>query len=419
MRKNIQLKIKIKLRHYHEKSMFHKKTLVSCCATLFILSLIGCAHTSQFQNLTQLQLLQDDINGIDGLDNPRVAKLNNTGSQLFVVSSDDDSLAIFDVSNDFNLSLSQVFKNDENITGLRGANKVVISNDGLFAYVISFYDSALVIFKKEVDGKFHFQHAYSDKIKWWEYKGKPIVSSLQKLSLLGAYDIEINAASDQLYIASSVSNAVSIFNINKDGFPIFSHAIRDTDNINYDLEGAVDVLISPNNSKLFVAGYNENAINVFYKQDELKFNLSQRLINNSDGIKDLEQPQSMTISSDGLFLYVACSNGSIVVFNQNDNGQFDFLQSITHVGQDVLAGAGSITLSPDNQTIFVASETDNAIAIFSKNNDGTLKFKSAMTNKEMKKNTLLGASSVNVSFDGKYLLVTAGKGNSLSIFRIE
>jgi len=403
--------------------MFYYKSLFYFFSILFLSSLIGCASNPQYQNLTQSYLLQDEVNNIDGLDNPRVAKLNNNETQLFVVSADDDSLTIFDVSNDFSLSLSQVFKNDQNITGLRGANKVAISKDNQFAYVVSFYDSALVIFKKGLDGKFHYQHTYSDKIKWWEYKGKPIASSLQKLALLGAYDIEINHASNQLYIASSVSNAISIFNINKDGFPIFSHAVRDTDNINFGLQGSVDVLLSPNNSKLFTAGYNEDAINVFYKRDKLNFSLGQSLVNNSNGVKNLENPQSMAISDDGLHLYVACGKGAIVVFNQNSKGQFEFLQSITNVGQPVLAGAGSITISPDNQTLFVAAETGNAISIFSKNIDGTLDFKTAITNnnfnKEFNKDSLLGASSVNISADGKHLLVTAGKGNSLSIFEIK
>ncbi|PAJ74068.1 hypothetical protein CJF42_12615 [Pseudoalteromonas sp. NBT06-2] len=398
--------------------MFYYKPLFTFLCILFLFSLVGCTFNPQYQNLKQLLLLQDEINDIDGLDNPRIAKLNNEATQLFVVSADDDSLAVFDVSNDFDLSLSQVFKNDENITGLRGATKVAISKDGLFAYVVSFYDSALVIFKKGVDGKFYYQHTYSDNINWWEYKGKPIASSLQKLALLGAYDIEINDASDQIYIASSVSNAISIFNINTDGFPIFSHAIRDTDNINYNLEGTVDVLLSPSNSKLFAAGYNENAINIFLKQDKLKFNLSQRLINNTDGIKHLEKPLSMAISHDELYLYIACANGSIVIFTQNPKGKYSFLQSITDVGESVLAGAGNITISPDDKTIFVASESDNAISIFSKNNDGTLKYESAITSKKVHINTLLGASSVNVSPDGKYLLVTAGKGNSLSIFNL-
>jgi 6-phosphogluconolactonase (cycloisomerase 2 family) len=398
--------------------MFYYKSLISFFSILSVFILVGCASNLQTHNLSASVVLQDEVNNIDGLDNPRTAKFNNDDTQLFIASSDDDSLAIFDVTSDFELSLSQIFKNDENITGLRGATKVAISQDGIFAYVVSFYDSALVIFKKADDGKFYYQHTYSDKIKWWENKGKSIASSLQTLALLGAYDIEINHIDNQLYIASSVSNALSIFNINKDGFPIFSHAFRDTDNINYGLEGNVDVLLSPSGSTIFSAGYNENAITVFSKTDNNKFHMLQTLINNTNGIKHLDKPQSMTMSSDGKTLYVACGNGSIVVFNQNKMGGYSYLQSITDVGKTVLNGAGSIAISADDKTLYITSEADNAISKFSRNSDGTLNFITAKTNTDVNDNSLLGASSVNLSSDGKHLVVTAGKGNALSIIEI-
>ena len=389
---------------------------ISLFSVLFFL--LGCASSLDSHKLEQRLLLKDEVSQIDGLDNPRTAKFNLDESQLFVASADDDSLAIFNVSKNLDLSLSQVFKNNEYVTGLRGANDVVISKDGTFAYVISFYDSALVIFKKSEHDKFEYLHTYSDKVKWWEYKGKPISSSLQKLALLGAYDIKINHDTKQLYIASSISNAVSIFDINKDGFPIFSHAIRDTHNINYGLTGTVDVLLSQNGAHLFTAGYNENSISIFSFDDNKQLNFKQTLINNTNGIEHLDKPQSMSISTDYQILYVACGSGSIVAFRPNGTGQYQFLQSIQNSDLVKLGGAASINITPDNKTIFVAAETDHLISIFSVNQDGTLTYESMITNEEIENNSLLGISSINLSPNADKLLVTSGKGDALSIFDI-
>lgn len=398
--------------------MRYLKLFVSSFFVFSLFSLIGCSSGLQFQNIKHIHLLQDTINNIDGLDNPRVAKFNQNDSQLFVVSADDDALAIFNVGNNVTLSLSQVFKNNQEIKGLRGATDVAISKNGQYAYVVSFYDSALVIFKKADDGKFHYQHTYTDKIKWWEYKGKPISSALQKFYLLGAYDIEINSSGNQMYIASSVSNAVSIFNINEDGFPIFSHAIKDTDNINFGLKGAVDVALTPDDNHFAVAGFNENVINYFKREVDNTFRLEQSLVNNSNGINNLDKPQSVVFSNNGEYLYVACASGAIVVFNQDHQGKLSYLESIKSEQITGLDGAGSVLMSNDDRLLYVVAENDNALSIFYRNVDGTLTLKDTINNLDFNENNLLGASSVTLSTDGQYLIVTAGKGDSLNVFEV-
>jgi len=143
----------------------------------------------------------------------------------------------------------------------------------------------------------------------------------------------------------------------------------------------------------------------------------QTLRNNNLGITDMVNPHRLIMSADDKFLYVACGGGnSVVVFSKNSDGSFKFLQAISNSDKGVsgLAGGVGITLTPDQKVVFVAAEADNAVVVFNRGIDGVLAFNSLLQNKE-----IAGASSVNVSVDGKYLFVSAGdEGNSLSVYQI-
>ena len=194
--------------------------------------------------------------------------------------------------------------------------------------------------------------------------------------------------------------------------------LRDTDNINFGLKGAVDVALSPDDTHLAVAGFNENVINYFKREEDNTFRLEQSLVNDANGINNLDKPQSIVFSNNGEYLYVACASGAIVVFNQDQQGKLSYLESIKSEQITGLDGAGSVLMSHDDRLLYVVAENDNALSIFSRNVDGTLTLKDTINNLDFNENNLLGASSVTLSTDGQYLIVTAGKGDSLNVFEV-
>ena len=377
---------------------------------------MGCTTSIKTIQIIKIQLLLDEENTLNGLDNPRVARMTPDGYQVLVASADDDALAIYDLNKNFQLTFRTLFKNDALITGFRGATKLVISADGGKAYLVSFYDSALVVFNKDSAGDFQYQQTISDGVKWFKDDGRPVSVSqqLDKLGLLGAYDIAISPDNLQLYVASSASNALSIFNLSSKNKVINEQIIRDNQDENYALQSAVSVIAAQDNTHVFVASYEENAVTVFTRSITGKLEYLQTLRNEQNNIVQLLNPLGLATSTDSKFIYVACSQ-AVVVFRKN-NGKYDYLHSISNsdVGVSGLSGAASLVLSTDERYVFVASEMDGALVTLIRSADGLLHFHSVL-----KKPELEGASSVTLSTNGSYLFVTAGnEGNSLSTYEI-
>ncbi len=405
----------------------HLISSIPILVMLFVSLTSGCIPThrtySTQEAIREKQVLEDNKLGVDGLGGARVAELTPDGSKILIASGDDNSLAIFDVDSDFKLSFSQVFKNNSIIDGLDGAVSLAVSSDGRRIYVVSYYDSAVAIFEQDEQDNYQFIKAIRDGLPYEDvFSDKKSVKEKDKLGLLGAYDIAITADNSQLFVASVASNAVSIFDINKNGNVVFNHAIRDRDNTEYGLGGAVNVIFSPNKSQVIVAGFNENAITIFNRDANGVLGHSQTLRNEKDGIKNMIAPQGLAISPNGNYLYAACGGGNaIVVFTRNEQGRYSYIQSISNSDDDVsgFGGAGYVTTSPDGKRVFVASESDNAVVTLAKLNDGTLKVFSVLKSEGIKKaDELNGAASIYVTPDGKHLLVTTGKGDTLIVYSL-
>jgi len=69
--------------------------------------------------------MHDNEAGVDGLDNPRSAKISPDGTQVFVASGDKNSLAIFDIVDDFTLRFNRMINiNSHDVEGLDGASQI-------------------------------------------------------------------------------------------------------------------------------------------------------------------------------------------------------------------------------------------------------------------------------------------------------
>ena len=378
---------------------------------------------STLESIREKQVLEDNQLGVNGLGGARVVQLTPDGTLLFVTSADDNSLAIFNVDADFKLTFNRIFTNNTKIDGLNGATSLVLSPDGRRVYVVSFYDSALTIFEQNEQGHYQFLQVIRDGLPYEEvFSEESSIKKKDKLGLLGAYDIAITNDNSQLYVASVASNAVSIFDIDKNGNVSFNHAIRDDDNTEYGLAGAVNVILTPNNAQLIVAGFNENAITIFHRNAKGVLKHSQTLINGKGEVKNMIAPQGLAMSPDGHYLYAACGgSNAIIVFARNSLGKYSYIQSISNSDNKVsgLGSAGYVTTSPDGTRVYVASESDNAVVSLERLNDGKLKIISVMKSEGVKKaDELNGAASVYVSPDGKHLLVTTGKGDSLIVYSL-
>ena len=89
-----------------------------CYLYLFLaISFISIGASANDLITTQMPsfVLKDNLQGVDGLDNPRDITLSKDKKWAFVVSADDNSLSVFKVNPDFSLSHRQTIKSSDKI----------------------------------------------------------------------------------------------------------------------------------------------------------------------------------------------------------------------------------------------------------------------------------------------------------------
>jgi DNA-binding beta-propeller fold protein YncE len=375
---------------------------------------------SKVESLQLIQILRDDVNGVDGLGNPRSVKVLSDNSKVFVSSGDDNALAIFNLDNDFNLTFSQIFKNSSvNISGLEGASGVTYLDGGNQVVVTGFYDGALTLFSGG-SNDYHYSETISDGLSYERvFDSNVPLEKLDRLGLLGAWDVIKTNNERQLLVASYMSNTISILDITSDAKVIFNRVIKDVNSFANDLGKPISLALSPLNDELYVLGFDKNQLTIFDRNMEGELSVKQVVKNDVSGVHQFVNPQKIVVSPSGKFLYVACSgSNALVVFEKVDTNQYTFLQAINNsdVGGSGLEGASSLAISSDGSKIYAAGESGAGLYLFSTGISGRLRFESEILS--VGDNELKGISSITVTGDNKHLLVATGKSNSLFVFKI-
>jgi DNA-binding beta-propeller fold protein YncE len=74
----------------------------------------------------------------------------------------------------------------------------------------------------------------------------------------------------------------------------------------------------------------------------------------------------LAVSPDGLNVYAAATrSGSVASFHRDpESGKLTYLETITDCAEGGPNGAAGISVSPDNQFVYVATEDKSAVSIF-------------------------------------------------------
>jgi DNA-binding beta-propeller fold protein YncE len=400
--------------------MFSYKRSISLVIfiTIFVFNV---SIAGEVDNLEFIQILKDDVNGIDGLGNPRSIIVLSDNSKVFVSSGDDNAFAVFNLDNNFNLTFSQVFKNaSENINGLEGASGLIYLDHGNKAVVTGFYDGALTIFSSKNNG-YSFKKTISDGLSYERvFDSEVPVGKQDRLGLLGAWDIVNTVNEKQLLVASYMSNAISIFDITQDEEVIFNRTVKGAKPFEDDLGKPISLALSPLNDELYVLGFEKHQLTIFDRSKTGGLLVKQVLKNGVDGVKQFGNPQKIVVSPNGKFLYVACAgSNSIVIFQKLDTGQYTFLQAVNNsdIGGSGLEGASSLAISSDGSIVYAAGESGIGLNLFKARDNGRLSFENKLLS--VRDNELKKISSITLTSDNRHLLVATGKDNSVFVFKIK
>ena len=254
--------------------------------------------------LSLVEILQDDINGVDGLREPSAIAFSADNLRVYVTSTGDSALAVFARNpSSGSLSFLTVQKNGENdINTLGGASAINVAPNNIFIYVAANSDNAISVFTRNPSlGEIAFVKSY-----------KNTVDGITGLN--GADDLAMSPDNRHLYAISSIDNALVAF----------------------ERDAATGLL----------------SFNKVYRQGE-------------NGIDGLNGATAISISSDGERVYVAGTQTVAVFERFAESGQLNFRQAFSNNTQDIstLGNISAIIASPEAGVIYTAASSSNAITV--------------------------------------------------------
>ncbi|NJO15722.1 MAG: beta-propeller fold lactonase family protein [Thioploca sp.] len=299
------------------------------------------------------------------------------------------------------------------IEGLDGANLVAASHDDKFVYVASMEDDAItVLIRNPTTGEVIPIQVI--KISWF--------GELNNVSSM------VVSADDQLvYVTSNQDDAVAVFqrDINMGQLNFVQQFLKDGQDGVDGLDGANSVAVSTDNQSVYVASNQDDAIAVFQRDINTGLlSFQQVLKDGQDNVDGLDGASFVTVSADNKSVYVTShQNDAIAVFERDLNtGQLSF-QQVLKDGQDNvdgLDGASSVAVSADNQSVYVTSNQDDAVAVFQRDtNTGQLSFQQVLKDGQDNVDGLNGASSVVVSANNQWVYVASYDDDAIAVFQRE
>jgi 6-phosphogluconolactonase (cycloisomerase 2 family) len=405
--------------------------------------------------LTFVEMEQDGVGGVNGLYGATSVSVSPDGDHVYVAGRFDDAVAVFG-RNPADGKLTFVEMEQDGVggvDGLQSAGNVTVSPDGDHVFVSGYYDGEVAVFSRnrrtgelayvesagEIDGpeaiavspdgeNVYVAGSWLDEVQVWirnrEAGPLTFASAHWKADGLdGALSVAVSPDGQYVYAAGSSDNAVAVFSRDDtSGALIYAEMEQDGVGGVDGLAGARSVAVSPDGAHVYVAGGMDSAVAVFSSDGGtggLAFlEMQQDGVNGVDG---LNYACSVAISPDGNHVYVAAYfDSAVAVFGRDpDSGALTYVEMRKDGVGDVdgLQGADSVAISPDGKHVYVAAWSDSAVAVFSRDSAS-----GALTYVEMQQDGVGGvdgldsAVSVTVSPDGDHVYVAGNDDDAVAVF---
>ncbi|MFM9960443.1 MAG: beta-propeller fold lactonase family protein, partial [Planctomycetaceae bacterium] len=366
-----------------------------------------------FGAVSLIEVELDSAGGVDGLAGALDVTISPDGNHVYVASGIDDAVAVFSRNATTGAVTFVEVKKDgvSGVDGLNGATDVAVSPDGAHVYVASADDSAVAVFSR---------NATTGALTFVEFE-KDGVNGVDGLN--GAPGVAVSPDGAHVYVTSENDDAVAVFSRNATtGALTFVEFKQDGVGGVDGLNGAFGVTLSPDGSHVYVAGGVDDAVAVFSRNATtgvLTFvEIEKDAVNGVDG---LDGAKGITVSAEGSHVYVASNlDDSIAVFSRNAaTGALTFVEfeDDNANGVNGLDGAVKVTVSSDGRHVYAAAGSDDALTVFSRNSTtGALTFVEVERDAVGGVNGLDGASGVVVSPDGKHVYASASSDFALAAF---
>ena len=302
------------------------------------------------------------------LDGAHAVAVSPDGLSVYAANRDDDSVTPFRWENNQLSCQTSMIDDINGSRGLNGALGLAVSPDGKNVYVAGSLDDSIAAFTRNTsDGQLAFLNDYKDG-----------VADIDGLN--GVRAVALDSKGEYLLAAGYTDDALAIFHRDSTTGAL-SYWTQFKDGPSSDgLAGASDVVLSPDDLYVYVAGYVDDAIAIFARNPGTGALTYAGLANAL-----LDGPRNLAITRDGLHLVAAnYLDDSVAMFERDPltgtltlvevevDGLFD---GESNEQVDGLNGAWDLSFGPNDDLLYVASTLDDAIAVFRRNADlGTLEY---------------------------------------------
>lgn len=392
----------------------------ACVVLALVPSAAGAATTGELTQLAGFPgCIADTPSGPDGgcfdgtaLTNATHVAVSPDGKNVYATAPGADAVAIFDrdpLTGGLTQKLGTAGCVSETGSGgacqdgvaLDGAEGIAVSQDGAQVYVASSTSNAIAVFDRDLSTGALTQKSGADGCIAEAATGATAACA-QGTALSGARAIAISSDGTSLYVASTVSDGIAILDRNTTSGVLTQ---------------------KPSTAGCYTDNGNDGATTGACEDGFL-----------------LTQPRGIAVSPDGLSVYVAAAaSDAIAVFDRNTlNGALAQKPTPAACATDTgsagncldAAGIGSprsVAVSPDGHNVYVASfygGGDGALAILDRGADGTLAAKSGLLGcfrvaadpACTQLNSVVGAFDVAVSPDDLSVYVASDQNSGLAIF---
>ena len=367
--------------------------------------------------LTLVDVRRGGYQGLVEFDAPHMVTVTPDGSQVFVSTTGSDTLSVFDRNpNDGTLVLARTWSNErDGLSLLVDPSEIVFSADGLNAYVAcSGGRGGFIVF------------SYHPQAKQWSVLEEHFAGVAPDYDLHGARNLALSPDQTRLYVSAWHSDAITVYrrDVLTGMVSRAARVLRWRDIQNF--SDPRQIAISPDGAYAYVAMH-EDALHCFRLRSELGEISHHSVVFAGDPRRHgLNVPCRLCVSSDGLNVYCPSrDNGGIITSFYRDPGTGDLspIQMIGYCGDynsnHGLSNIEQVIVASNSRDVYSNSLGHDAIAHFYRDvMDGRLVFQAAYFNNsdiiEMD-----NPDAITLSPDERHLYAVGYNSDSIVSFEVQ
>lgn len=388
-----------------------KKLLGGC-----LVGLLMTASAAGAQVLTFVDRAHDGVGGIDGLDGTRGVAVSPDGDNIYTAAELDNAVAVWARDRQTGaFTQIQLLKDGENgIDGIFGASNLAISPDGRNVYVGGTFEAALAVFDRD---------PASGLLEQIQILRSPADAPA---GLAAVVWTGVSGDGRNVYTASAAHNAVNVYRRDpSDGTLTFVQIVREGEGGIDSMLGTIFGAISPDGKNVYVTARLDDAVTVFERDRATgALTLKQAVSDSQAGVDGLDGARAAVVSRNGQQVYVvSLLDHSVAVFDRDrSTGEISFVQVLKDNtgGINGLRLPVSVVETPDGEHVFVAAFGERSISVYERRPaTGRLEFVEFRHGGDaFGTEGLSGVLQIVVSPDGKHLYAGTFLEDSLVYFDI-